>query len=116
MGWIARAFSILRTWWRRRRRRRSFAGVVRLDSDVDPANELAAARLVLVGPEGKPKWLRLQCPCRCGQVIALNLMPSHRPRWKVEEEPEGEISVHPSVNSRSCGAHFWIRKNQIQWV
>ena len=115
MGWLIRFFASLRTWWRLRRRRRAFTGVVCIDAGVDPAKDLAAWRLVLVGPEGKPKWLRLQCPCRCGQVVALNLMTSHRPRWEVQQA-HGAITVHPSVDSRSCGAHFWIRENEIQWV
>lgn len=114
--WLLVLIAWVRSWWRCRRRRRAFTGVCHIESGVDPATELMAWRLVLVGPAEKPKWLRLRCPCGCGDVIALNLMTSHKPRWEVEEHDGGTLTVYPSVDSRNCGAHFWIRGNKIHWV
>ena len=83
-----------------------------------PAAREAAKRdgvAALVGTEGKPKWLILKCPCGCGQEIALNLMGSHLPRWRVEVGASQQFSVHPSVDATSCGAHFWLRNGKVNW-
>lgn len=69
----------------------------------------------LVRSADRNKWLLLQCPCGCGQQIALNLMQSHTPRWRVEMRSRARFSVHPSVDSTSCGAHFWLRDGRVIW-
>jgi hypothetical protein len=69
----------------------------------------------LVSAAGNDKWLILKCPCGCRQELALNLMSSHLPRWRVEAAPSGRFNVHPSVDATSCGAHFWIRGGQVNW-
>ncbi len=109
-------FDPIRRWWRRRKRRKAFSGAVQLESSVDPGLQLKAGKLVLVGPKEKPKWLRFQCPCGCGDVIALNLMASHYPRWTVEIHKDGTLSAMPSIDATTCGSHFWIRRNKIRWV
>lgn len=115
LAWISRA--ILWLWpWRRPRRREEFSGLVSLESSIDPVGVIKAGKLVLIGPVGKPKWLRFACPCGCGDVIALNLMASHYPRWTVQVHEDGTASVHPSVDAKICGSHFWIRHNEIEWV
>jgi hypothetical protein len=116
MRWLLRLFNSLLTWWRNRKRRRAFSGVAQLESSIDPTSELAAWKLVLIGSPQKPKWLRLNCPCGCGDVIALNLMTSHRPHWSVQLHDNGTLTVMPSVDSKNCGSHFWIRRNKIDWV
>ena len=72
--------------------------------------------LVLAGSPERPKWLRFDCPCRCGEVLALNLMASHSPRWAAESHEDGTLSVRPSVDATRCGSHFWIRRSRIDWV
>lgn len=116
MRWFFHLIGKIRKWWRHRRRRHSFTGVAHLESSADPTAELAAKKLVLIGPEGKPKWLRFACPCGCGQVVALNLMGSHYPRWQVQLHNDGSLTAQPSVDSEKCGSHFWIRRNRINWV
>jgi hypothetical protein len=114
--WFLQLFARISQWWRSRRRSNAFSGVEFFDHTVDPASALNARRLVLIGPAEKPKWLRFCCPCGCGEVLALNLMVSHSPRWKVELHPDGTLSASPSVDATACGAHFWIRRNAVKWV
>lgn len=80
---------------------------------------LAEAKLpgvaAIVRSGGKYKWLLFTCPCGCQQQIALNLMDGHYPRWQVEVQSFSSFSVHPSVDSTSCGAHFWIRAGAVIW-
>ena len=69
----------------------------------------------LVRGGDKDKWLLMLCPCGCGQQIALNLMPSHSPQWKVSIYSPQRFSIHPSVDATSCGAHFWLRDGRVIW-
>ena len=77
---------------------------------------LAPSVVALVGTADNLKWARLRCPCGCGEILALNLMAGHSPRWTVTTLREGTISIHPSVDATKCGAHFWIRDGRITWT
>jgi len=113
---IRNAAVLIRAWWGRWRRLTGFSGVAICASHDDPAPEIHARKLVLVGAADKAKWLRFACPCRCGEVLSLNLMGSYYPRWSVKSNPDGTLSVSPSVDATACGSHFWIRSNRIDWV
>lgn len=71
--------------------------------------------VAIVGHGSKHKWLLMTCPCGCGETLALNLMRSHTPRWRVEARSEALFSVFPSIDALSCGAHFWIRDGKVIW-
>lgn len=116
LSWLTWPFRALWRWFRPPRRRHAFSGVVFVEQTNDYASEIRRHRLVLIGAPEKPKWLRFACPCSCGEELALNLMTSKRPCWTVQLHDDGTLTVHPSVDSTTCGAHFWIRKNRIQWV
>src|SRR5947209_8704325 len=87
----------LKNWWRTRRRLHRFKGVEFSAPDVDPSSAIRVRRLVIVGSPEKPKWLRFLCPCRCGEVVALNLMRSYSPRWSIELHSDGRLTLTPSV-------------------
>ena len=61
------------------------------------------------------KWLLFTCPCGCNQQIALNLMQSHTPHWKLDIRTPTIFTVHPSIDSTTCGAHFWLRDGRVIW-
>ncbi|MFD1122436.1 DUF6527 family protein [Methylophilus flavus] len=42
-------------------------------------------------------------------------MRSQTPFWSVKVEGANEFSVHPSVDSTTCGAHFWIKNSEVIW-
>ncbi len=96
--------------------RPDFAGVTTVGSMDDFEDPASAKHLVVVCDGERLKWLRFMCPCGCGETIALNLMRSHSPRWTVERHDDGTLSVTPSVDSTTCGSHFWIRRSRIAWV
>lgn len=71
--------------------------------------------VAIYSASGKHKWAYFMCPCGCGQQLALNLMPSQRPVWRVTIRSEADFSIFPSVDSTTCGAHFWLRAGRITW-
>src|SRR5687767_3791207 len=89
----------IKSWWRRRRRVHYFNSVVICDPVSDPTSALQGHNLVLIGTVEKVKWLQFKCPCRCGEIISLNLMGSYHPQWMVETHKDGSITVSPSVDS-----------------
>lgn len=74
-----------------------------------------AGQLLIVGSEAKAKWLKFICPCGCREILALNLMASHSPRWSITRDGKNTVTVTPSVHTTTCGAHFFIRSNRIDW-
>lgn len=116
-AWIHELRDCLAGWqWRRRKGRRSEYRSVRVvPSDQDPTVLMARGHLILIGEAARPKWLRFECPCRCGKVIALNLMPRHRPHWTIEVHEDHRLTARPSVDAKSCGSHFWLRRGVVHW-
>jgi len=117
-AWLGTLWDRWKGWrWRSKPGRLSAYRDVRvLESAVNPGPALARGHVVVVGSAEHPKWLRFECPCRCGEVIALNLMPTHRPHWTVELHPDGSVTAHPSVDAKSCGSHFWLRRSKVAWA
>jgi hypothetical protein len=93
-----------------------FAVVVESRADATSVVTEDEYSVCIVAKAGHPKWAMFQCPCRCGQTIELNLMSSQRPFWQIGLPSEAQLTLHPSVNSTSCGAHFWIREGRLTWA
>lgn len=119
----------LRSWWRQLCLRSDSSGPARRDDDrarhrvavfESRGEAQSAAReprvVALFYASGSPKWAYFMCPCGCGQQLALNLMPSHRPVWRVSIRSDTDFSIFPSVDSTICGAHFWLRGGSITWA
>lgn len=98
-----------------RRPRRRFGAVEHVERQQDVRPSVRHDNLVIVGHPDKRKWLVFLCPCGCGEVLWLNLMASHHPMWRIADHKDGTITVSPSVNAQKCGAHFWVRRNRVDW-
>lgn len=106
----------IRGRWRKFRRRRKVKRVVLVESMNDvPQN--VGAKLYVVFRSGQYRRAVLQCPCRCGRRIDLNLSMHAFPRWTVEKQGK-VVTVSPSVwvPLDGCGSHFFVRQNRIEWV
>jgi hypothetical protein len=79
-------------------------------------DKLGRATLYLAG-EGANLWAAAMiCPCGCGDVIELNLLKEARPFWRVQEDADGTITLHPSVwRQKGCRSHFILRRGRIVW-
>ena len=113
---LRQMFALVRSWWRwlRRRSRYTALHVVRSMDEV-PAKP--GAELFLVERGGIARWVALECPCRCGERIEVNLMESREPRWILAKNGS-RICLQPSLwmPANRCGSHFFIKNNRVIWV
>lgn len=78
---------------------------------------LSAQHLYVVGESGENWYAAMLCPCGCGAVIDLNLVPPGRPCWKLSVHDDGIPTLSPSVwRQVGCGAHFFLKKGRIVWA
>ena len=72
--------------------------------------------IYLVQEDGYSEHVSMLCPCGCGQLLHMNLIPDERPCWQVTEHPDGTLSLHPSIwRKKGCKSHFWFQRGQIYW-
>jgi len=78
-------------------------------------DSLQRRRLYLIG--GAAPWsAAFLCPCGCGEVIHLSLLPDDAPRWSVSFSRDGLPTLSPSVwRTKGCRSHFFLRQGSIEW-
>lgn len=114
---LRRAALIVPRRFRRLLRRRTYGPVVVLPrNDVYLRRLVAAASPVIEEKAGRPVWLAVVCPCRCGAVLRLNLMQTQAPSWTASVDVSKRLTVSPSLDVPACGSHFWIRRGRVHWV
>jgi hypothetical protein len=71
----------------------------------------------LIGDKLNPWSAAMLCPCGCGSLIQLSLLPNDRPRWRAHRHFDGAVSLFPSVwRNKGCFSHFILRNGRIQWA
>lgn len=107
---------LLRLWWwlvGLTGLRRGFA----TETVEDLPDVLEPERVYLVGDRSVPWSAALLCPCQCGAVIQLSLIPTDRPRWSVSRHFTGSVSLYPSIwRTKGCRSHFFLRRGRIFWA
>ena len=72
--------------------------------------------IVLVGSSDNATWAVLDCPCRTGHRLMVNLDKTRRPFWGIESR--NPLSIRPSIDNitpeRRC--HFTIRAGKTIWA
>ena len=72
--------------------------------------------VVLARADGEDWCVGFRCPCGCGRTIELLVIPEAKPRWDVQADTKGRVTLHPSVWLRDgCKSHFFVRKGRIKW-
>lgn len=80
------------------------------------SRRLRRRAVYIVREDGFDEQVALLCPCGCGQVLHMNLLPDERPRWCVDQNVDGTVTLHPSVRrTKGCASHFWLRNGRIRW-
>jgi len=79
-------------------------------------NKLSSTILYIVQEDGFYEHASMICPCGCGEILHMNLIPDERPLWKIIKNSNGTISLHPSIwRKNGCRSHFWLRNSCIYW-
>ena len=72
--------------------------------------------LYVVQEDGFEEQAAMRCPCGCGRILHMNLLPDERPCWRLTRHGDGTATLHPSVwRQKDCGSHFWFRHGRVQW-
>jgi hypothetical protein len=61
--------------------------------------------LYVVQEDGFEEQAAMICPCGCGAVLHMNLLPDERPCWKLTRHDDRTVSLAPSV---------WRQKDSIR--
>ncbi len=78
--------------------------------------QLLRHTVYIVREDGFDEQVALLCPCGCGRVLQMNLLPDERPCWRVRRNTDGAVTLHPSVwRKKDCRLHFWLRNGRIRW-
>jgi hypothetical protein len=92
-----------------------YSQIVRAHDQAEAKQQLKAGVLVLVIPNERPKSLKFLCPCGCGEIVSVNLMPGNERAWTLDIKPKRGISLWPSVWLTSgCQSHFILRNNKAR--
>src|SRR5581483_527159 len=113
-GWVRRvAPSFARLCLRRQR---YDVVVTLLRNDERRLGFAAAGHPVVEEKAGRPVWLSIICPCRCGTILRVNLMTTQTPVWTIDVDERERLTVSPSLDASTCASHFWIRDGRVDWV
>lgn len=76
-----------------------------------------SAKEIYVLGEGENLWfVALLCPCGCGAILQMSLLPGANPRWRLAKHDDDSVSLEPSVWRKvGCRSHFFIRRGKIIW-
>lgn len=111
---LKRFWQLISEWWRNLWN--TPYKVMVFASRPDAAKAVQGKKVIaLIGTDGVYKWAMFRCPCGCGETLALNLMRSHSPHWRVTQHLNGTFSLAPSVDSTTCGAHFLVKNSRVIW-
>ena len=67
------------------------------------------------GADG-PAFGYLACPCGCGETLHLRFLGKRFPRWTLETDGKGRVSLRPSVwRTTGCASHFFVTAGQVRW-
>ena len=87
-----------------------------MEVEALPPARLQRRIVYIVCEDGFDEQVALLCPCGCGRVLQMNLLPDERPCWRVTRNADGTVTLHPSVwRTKGCGSHFWLRNGRIWW-
>lgn len=110
LAWLFRRKKALLAWWR------GYLIIEQLEGDLLPTTIPKGILIHLI--DGGESWSAgLTCPCGCGEVIELMLLPGVKPQWDLSIDRLNRPTLSPSVwRSTGCRSHFWIRNGRILWV
>ena len=84
--------------------------------EEDLPTRLRQRIIYIVQDDGFLEQAVMLCPCSCGRILHMNLIPDERPCWQLIQHGDGTVTLHPSIwRKKDCGSHFWFRRGRVQW-
>jgi Family of unknown function (DUF6527) len=115
-AWARRTYGDCERWLRRLWDRLGPPRHLRVVADDSLPPTLPRRDLVLARDDGEDWCVGFRCPCGCGQVIELLVIPEAKPRWDLRVDANGAPTLVPSVwLQRGCRSHFWLRNGRVEW-
>src|SRR5437763_127695 len=72
--------------------------------------------LYIVQEDGFLEQASMLCPCGCGRILQMNLIPDEHPCWELTRHSDRTATLYPSVwRKKDCGSHFWFRQGRVHW-
>ena len=106
LSWLRSLGLVWRPW--------AIAGYVGAADEIP--DQLPDKGIILVGAGDSLRWAALDCPCRKGHRLMVNLDRSRLPVWTIDSV--NPLTLRPSIDdttqARQC--HFLIRRGRIRWV
>src|ERR1041384_6295147 len=91
--------------------------IVKVPDQATAMAKLKPGIIVLVMPGNKPKSLKILCPCGCGDVVSINLMPQSAKAWRLWGDFRHGLSLWPSVwLDVGCKSHFILWQNTARLI
>ncbi len=76
-------------------------------------DHLIGERQIFVVVRGRPRWLKVHCPCGCGSIVTVNLDGRAGRSWRLSIT-DGRASLAPSVwRTSGCKSHFLLINNRL---
>lgn len=106
-------FGLIQGWLKARLGRQPWKAVL----VADLPEQLLRRKVYLVGEDIESCWFSaMLCPCGCGELIQLSLIPKDEPRWTAAIGDDGRVTLRPSVwRVRGCHSHFVLSDGMIHW-
>jgi len=95
---------------------RAFDTVGISESQGDARTAVAARpRHIELVVRGRPRAVVFQCPCRCGEVLSINIDVAAGRAWSAFWHGDA-LSLLPSVwRTSGCRSHFVLWRNDVWW-
>lgn len=111
MRLLTTLFRKLFRWWKS-----PFASPYRTRYIEELPKEPDQKTIYIVRDEGFIEHATLLCPCGCGALLHMNLIPDDRPCWFVTEHGNETVSLKPSIwRKTGCRSHFIFERGHIRW-
>ena len=94
-----------------RRRKGHYKSVLFVENHSKASEALKKKDALVVVQRGRPRWLKMRCPCGCGEIISLNLDRAAGENWHLVMQ-DGKLGLFPSVwRDSGCQSHFILWRN-----
>jgi hypothetical protein len=112
MRFLRWLWETLRAWFGRRRERPLKTQLVE-----ELPDRLDRHTVYVAGENGHLWFVAMICPCGCGEILHMSLLPDARPRWSLTQQKDGTVSLAPSIwRQVGCRSHFFLVGGHVRWV